>query len=58
MYLLVSICIADSNPLLRTNKVTDIRAHEARDYFQTSPMLMTLTTFQIMTADLGIFYAI
>ena len=35
MYLLVLVCIADSNPLFRNNKVTDIRAHEARDYFQT-----------------------
>jgi hypothetical protein len=26
-------------------------------YFHTSPMLMTLTTFQIVTAELGIFYA-
>jgi hypothetical protein len=57
MYLLVLICIADSNPLLRTNKLTDIRANEVRDYFQTSPMFKTLTKFQIVTADFGIFYA-
>jgi hypothetical protein len=34
MYLLVLVCIADSNLLFRNNKVTDIRAHEAKDYFQ------------------------